>query len=144
MKENNKQWSCCHRLNCFEYYGNEKALCGRIVYEENDEWKGEYFIPERIQVIQMYETEEQKRIREEKEEVNKKQIEEMTQMKMGETLFDSNVDNWSKDTSVLSERIIGKKQIVFMIEDSEGEIFGYYLNSEIFKNIKYEKWINTD
>ena len=30
--------------------------------------EGERFIPERIQVIQMYETEEQKRIREEKEQ----------------------------------------------------------------------------
>ena len=58
MKENNKQYSGCHRSNDFEYEGNEKSLCGKILYQENYELKGEAFIPERIRVIQMNETEE--------------------------------------------------------------------------------------
>ena len=43
-------------------------------------------------------------------------------MKIGETLFDSNVDDWNVYTSVFNERIIGKKQIVFLIEEEDGEV----------------------
>ena len=67
---------------------------------------------------------------------------EWTGLKWGETLFDSNVDNWSKDTSVLNERIIGKKQLVFIIEDDRGEIFGYYMNTEVIE--KYCERQETD
>ena len=65
-------------------------------------------------------------------------------MKMGETLFDSNIDNWSYKTSVFNEKIIGKDKLVFLIEDKDGEIFGYYLNSEISKYIEYHDWNRTD
>ena len=90
----------------------------------------------------MYETEEQKRIREEREKEHKKQIEEWCQMKIGETLFDSDIDDWSQNTSVFNEKIIGKKQLLFLIEDIDGEKFGYYLNTEIIE--KYGKHIATD
>ena len=63
----------------------------------------------------MYETEEQKRMKKEREEEHKQQIEEWTGLKIGETLFDSNVDNWKENISLLNERIIGKKQLVFII-----------------------------
>ena len=55
---------------------------------------------------------------------------------------DSNVDNWSKGTSVLNERIIGKKQLSFVIEDEDGEIFGYYLNTQVIE--EYDDWQRTD
>ena len=45
-------------------------------------------------------------------------------------------------TSVFNERIIGKKQLVFLIEDEDGEKFGYYLNTEVIE--KYRDWIETD
>ena len=59
------------------------------------------------------------------------QLEEWTGLKCGDILFDSNVDNWSWKTSVLNERIIGKRNLSFVIEDNDREIFGYYLNTEV-------------
>ena len=77
-------------------------------------------------------------------EKEQKQLEEWTGLKIGEIIFDSNIDDWKQNTSVLNEQIIGKKQLLFLVEDNEGEIFGYYLNSEIFKNVEYKKWMKTD
>ena len=57
-------------------------------------------------------------------------------------IFDSNIDNWSANTSVFDDKIKGKKQLVFLIEDEDNEIFGYYLNTQIVE--KYNKWIETD
>ena len=57
-------------------------------------------------------------------------LEEWTELKCGEILFDSNVDNW-KNSSVLNERIIGKSKLTFVIENTDGEIFGYYLNTQV-------------
>ena len=57
-----------------------------------------------------------------------------------QVVFDSDIDNWSRDTSVFNERIIGKKQLVFLIEEEEdGEIFGYYLNTKIVKKYGWQK-----
>ena len=60
-----------------------------------------------------------------------KQLEEWTDLECSDVLFDSNIDNWSDNTSVLNEKIIGKKQLAFIIEDEDGEIFGYYFNTKI-------------
>ena len=56
--------------------------------------------------------------------------------------MNSNVDNWSQWTSVLNERIIGKKELVFLIEEEDGEKFGYYLNTEVIED--YDYWKETD
>ena len=61
---------------------------------------------------------------------HQKQLEEWTGLKCSEIVFDSNKDDWSKDTSVLNERIIGKKQLAFIIENDD-EIFGYYFNTQV-------------
>ena len=72
-----------------------------------------------------------------------KQLEEWTSLKCSELVFDSNVDNWSQDTSVLNEIIIGKSKLAFVVEDEDdGEIFGYYLNTQVIE--EYEKWQETD
>ena len=71
-----------------------------------------------------------------------KQLEEWTSLKCSDIVFDSNVDNWSKNTSVFDKRIIGKKRLVFLIEDDRGEKFGYYLNTEVVE--KYHQYIETD
>ena len=60
-----------------------------------------------------------------------KQLEQWSRLKCSEIIFDSNIDDWSKDTSVFNERIIGKKQLLFLIKNEDGEIFGYYSNAEI-------------
>ena len=71
-----------------------------------------------------------------------KQLEEWTRLKCGEVLFDSNKDNWAENTSVFNDRIIGKKQIVFLVESEDGEQFGYYLHTEIIE--EYYFLIKTD
>ena len=60
-----------------------------------------------------------------------KQIEEWTGLKCEDVLFDSNKDYWSQETSVFNERIFGRHQLLFLIEDEDGEKFGYYLNSQL-------------
>ena len=75
-------------------------------------------------------------------EEHQKQLEEWTELKCSNILFDSNIDDWTEDTSVLNERIIRKKQIVFLIEDEDNEIFGYYFNTKIEQIYGY--WQQTD
>ena len=70
-----------------------------------------------------------------------KQLEEWTGLSCSEIVFDTNVDDWSPHTTDFNERIIGKKQLVFVIEDEDGEIFGYYCNTQIFEE---DDWQQTD
>ena len=65
------------------------------------------------------------------DENEKKQFEEWTGLKCNDIIFDSNIDDWSIKTSVFNERIMGKSKLIFVIEDEEGEKFGYYSNTEI-------------
>ena len=68
--------------------------------------------------------------------VNKKhidQLEEWTSLKCSEILFDSNIDDWAHETSVFNDRIVGKKQLTFLIENEDDEIFGYYSNTKLIK-----------
>ena len=71
-----------------------------------------------------------------------KQLEEWSGLKCGNILFDSDVDNWKQNSSVFNERIIGKKQLTFLIEDEDKEKFGYYLNTQVVG--KYCEDIPTD
>ena len=48
----------------------------------------------------------------------------------------------SKYTSVFEDKIIRKKQLLFLIEDEDGEKFGYYLNTEIIA--RHWGWNETD
>ncbi|BFU25503.1 trichohyalin, putative [Entamoeba histolytica] len=62
-----------------------------------------------------------------------KQIEEWTERRINNILFDSDIDNWNKNTSVFDQRIWNKKHIIIIIEDSEGNKFGGYVNSKVDK-----------
>ena len=66
-----------------------------------------------------------------------RQLEEWTELQCNDVLFDSNIDNVSQWTSEFNERILGKNQLVFLIEDTDGEKFGYYLDTEVIE--KYHK-----
>ena len=70
------------------------------------------------------------------------QIEKWTELECEEIIFDSRKDNWAKNTSVFNDKIMGKEHLLFVIEDEEGEKFGYYLNSQIVK--KYDELIKID
>ena len=73
---------------------------------------------------------------------NIQQLEDWIGMNCGEILFDSDKENWEEQNSIFHNKIKGKKQIVFVVEDSKGEIFGYYLNTQVSSN--YNKQIGTD
>ncbi|BFU22112.1 trichohyalin, putative [Entamoeba histolytica] len=62
-----------------------------------------------------------------------KQIEEWTERRINNILFDSYVDDWNKNTSVFKQRIMNKKHVIIIIEDSEGNKFGGYVNEKIDK-----------
>ena len=62
-------------------------------------------------------------------------MEKWTELECGDIVFDSYVDDWMKDTSVFNDKIIGKKQIVVLIEDTDNEIFGFYTNTQIIPNL---------
>ena len=58
-------------------------------------------------------------------------ISDWTGLSIGDVLFDSAIDDYGKRTSVFNERIKQKRHLLFVIENSENELFGYYLNSLI-------------
>ncbi|BFU26775.1 trichohyalin, putative [Entamoeba histolytica] len=62
-----------------------------------------------------------------------KQLEEWTEKRINNILFDSDKDNWNKNTSVFDERIINNKHIIIIIEDEDGNKFGGYVNEKIDK-----------
>ncbi|BFU19495.1 trichohyalin, putative [Entamoeba histolytica] len=62
-----------------------------------------------------------------------KQIEEWTEKRINNVIFDSDKDDWKEDTSVFGERIINKEHIIIIIEDTEENKFGGYVNSKIDK-----------
>ncbi|BFU19131.1 trichohyalin, putative [Entamoeba histolytica] len=61
------------------------------------------------------------------------QIEEWTEKRITNILFDSDKDDWNRNTSVFDQRIWNKEDIIIIIEDSEGNIFGGYVHSKIDK-----------
>ena len=58
-------------------------------------------------------------------------LEEWTNLECNEIIFDSMKDNWSMKTNNLNDKIKKRKQLVFIIEDEDNEIFGFYFNNQI-------------
>ena len=71
-------------------------------------------------------------------------LEEWTGLQSSDVLFDTDVNSWSMYTALLNERIFGKKQIVFLIEDEDGEKFGYYLHTTVKEIMWEEKAFEAD
>ncbi|GAB1223243.1 hypothetical protein ENUP19_0139G0030 [Entamoeba nuttalli] len=71
------------------------------------------------------------------------QIEEWTNRKVGNILFDSNVDDWNVNTSVFGEKIMNKEYLIIVIEDTEGNKFGGYVNSKIGQDYIFITTINS-
>jgi hypothetical protein len=69
---------------------------------------------------------------------NISQIEEMTQMNYDSVIFDTDVCDWNRHTSTFSKRIFNKEKLVFIIEDTIGNIFGGFIHSKI-SNYTYEE-----
>ena len=66
-------------------------------------------------------------------------LEEWSSLQCHDVVFDTNVDCWDSETSEFNKRIIGKKQLMFIIEN-EREKFGYYFNTEV----KEKYFLNED
>ena len=138
--------SCFLNHNTYEYYGIPNALCGKTKgFDYSIELKRTTFIPTRIFVIQMEMKEERKHaLIKHKEEQEIKQFEQLTGLKFDEVIFDSTKDDWSINRSNFEDKIKGRKQILFVINDSNGEKFGYYLNSFIIDDSVIRKHIPTN
>ena len=65
------------------------------------------------------------------------QLEHWFNLYCDEIIFDSDKDDWSKRKSTLNEKIKGKSHLMFIIEDEDDEMFGFYLNKEIPLNANY-------
>ena len=58
-------------------------------------------------------------------------MESLSQMKVEEIIFDSQIDDWKQYTSEFEEKIFGQSKISIMICDTNGNIFGVYINEKI-------------
>ena len=63
-----------------------------------------------------------------------KQIEEWTNKKCDTILFHSDKDDWSIETSVFDKKVSGKNNLIFVVEDTMNNKFGYYFNGTIDLN----------
>ena len=61
-----------------------------------------------------------------------KQLEEWSESKMSEIIFNSERDNWITN-DVLVERIFNHEKIGILIEDTKGNVFGGFVNEKITK-----------
>ncbi|BFU26267.1 predicted protein [Entamoeba histolytica] len=105
--------------------------------KKKEEWEKHYSdYEERKKKREEYEEKERR-----KEEEEMRKLEEWTNRKVGNILFDSNKDDWKVNTSVFDQRIMNKEHIIIIIEDTEGNKFGGYVNSKIDK-VSYYDYIN--
>ena len=62
------------------------------------------------------------------------QIEKWTTLHCDQIIFDSIKDNWEPYSSIFDSQILYKKQLIFIIEDTEGNKFGGYVDAKIDNN----------
>ena len=65
------------------------------------------------------------------ENINK--IEEWTKLKYNNVIFDTSIDNWTRGNSNFSQKVFGKTNLAFIIQDEKLNEFGCYVKSEINK-----------
>ena len=59
------------------------------------------------------------------------QIEEWTETTYDSLLFDSNCCDWKLNSSTFDKHVINKEKITLMIEDTNGNIFGVFIDEEL-------------
>lgn len=77
-------------------------------------------------------------------EDQKEIIEQWTGLKCGEVVFDSDKDNWAMETSIFVDKIVGKKQLIFLIEDEQMKKFGYFLATLIEEKYRIFQQTSSD
>ena len=101
---------------------------------EEEYWKNEK--------INLYSIEKELKMKENMKEIIKikqeKEIEDniykITEMEIKNILFNSNIDKWSQNDSNFGKKLEGKQNIIIVIEDKEGNIFGGFISKEIIQN----------
>ena len=146
MKENMKDQCFCNQSS-FDYKNHESIFVGK-------EGEDNPFTLKRMQVWQMIETDELKQKKKEREtnqlqEMNEKiltqyqkeiqSVEKMCDLRYKELIFDTEICNWDQYTSTFDQRIYGKEQLVFLIEDTKGNMFGGFVNEKINRYEYYQK-----
>ena len=48
-----------------------------------------------------------------------------------ETIFDSNLDDWSKKSSVFDKKVFRRANLAFVVEDIEGNVIGGFIKTSI-------------
>jgi hypothetical protein len=71
----------------------------------------------------------------------KEQLEQWTNKRCGEVVFDSDKDDWNQNTSVFDSRVSNKSNLVFIVEDTINNKYGYYFNGTINQ---YESFIKAN
>ena len=70
------------------------------------------------------------------------QLENWTNKKCSEIVFNSDKDKWDINTSVLEDKLGDRSQLVFLIKDTDNNKFGYYLSLK--GATKYGDYYSTD
>ena len=132
IKKKDKKNDCNCLQKSFDYHGKINALLRR---------EGSFSIKN----ISIFETLKKSEWEKTNENSVKylKQLEEWTDLKCGEVIFNSSIDDWSIGNSILNNKINGKSKLTFIIENEDNEIFGYYFNAHIVID-EYEKWMEAD
>ena len=77
------------------------------------------------------------------EEMN--QLEQWTELTCEAVIFDSDIDDWSKGTSVFNSRIENRSQLMFVVEDEKNNKFGYYFNARVLPHsLQGNGWTGAD
>ena len=88
------------------------------------------------------EAEERRRLVNEVIDSNEKnQLDQWTNKKCSEVLFDSDKDNWNVNTSVFDSKVMNKSNLAIIVEDTNNNKFGYYFNGTVNK---YESYIKAE
>ena len=73
--------------------------------------------------------------------MEKEKIEEWSDRKIGQILFDSYTDDWSLNSSTFYKHVIGRNKLLFLVEDTQSNRFGCYIHSKI---TEINQWIRDD
>ena len=66
------------------------------------------------------------------------QLEQWTNLEIGDVIFDSEKDDWNINTSVFGDKVMNRKSLIFIVEDTSGNKFGCYTTRKISQYNAYQ------
>ena len=140
IKSDNKHFSCCKQTNSFDYNGYKNALMDHKTSTH------QIFDIKRIQVWQMVRTRElqlkyeRRRLTQSSEHIqnnNPKIIQQFyysQELDFVQHVFDSEYCKWKQTDSTFDTHVVNKKDLLFVIEDTDNHIFGCYIHNKLISN----------